>query len=92
MNTNIYSDLETSGGQTSNQCLNVAHFFSPVLIRHLWQLETVVFLHWCLILALLLKKHCQSIYFKSKGSNVGVSYYKMIMTFYVMSCYLRYPH
>jgi hypothetical protein len=24
-------------------------FSTPVLIRHLWQLETVVFLHWCLI-------------------------------------------
>ncbi len=22
---------------------------TPVLIRHLWQLKTVVFLHWCLI-------------------------------------------
>ena len=21
----------------------------PVLIRHLWQLKTVVFIHWCLI-------------------------------------------
>jgi len=24
-------------------------FPTPVLIRHLWQLKTVVFLHWCLI-------------------------------------------
>ncbi len=24
-------------------------FSMPVLIRHLWQLKTVVFLHWCLI-------------------------------------------
>jgi len=24
-------------------------FSTPVLIRHLWQLKTVVFLHWCLI-------------------------------------------
>ncbi len=23
-------------------------FSTPVLIRHLWQLKTVVFLHWCL--------------------------------------------
>jgi hypothetical protein len=29
-------------------------FSTPVLIRHLRQLETVVFLHWCLILAVLL--------------------------------------
>jgi hypothetical protein len=31
-------------------------FFSvPVLIRHLWQLKTFVFLHWCLICTVLLK-------------------------------------
>ncbi len=24
-------------------------FTTPVLIRHLWQLKTVVILHWCLI-------------------------------------------
>ncbi len=29
-------------------------FSTPVLIRHLWQLKIVVFLHWCLINALLL--------------------------------------
>jgi hypothetical protein len=29
-------------------------FSTPVLIRNLWQLKTVVFLHWCLIRALLL--------------------------------------
>ena len=29
-------------------------FSTPVLIRHLWQLKTVVFLHWCLICAALL--------------------------------------
>ncbi len=28
LNTNIYSDLETSGGQISNLYLNVAHFFN----------------------------------------------------------------
>ncbi len=49
LNTNIYSYLETSGGQSSNQYLNVVHFSTPVLIRHLWQLKTVVFLHWWLI-------------------------------------------
>jgi hypothetical protein len=27
-----------------------------VLIRHLWQHKTVVFVHWCLIRAVLLKK------------------------------------
>jgi hypothetical protein len=28
MNTNIYSCLETFGGQSLNQYLNVVHFFS----------------------------------------------------------------
>ncbi len=50
LNTNIYSYLEISGGQSSNLYLNVVHFLTPVLIRHLWQVKTVVFLHWCLIL------------------------------------------
>ncbi len=30
-------------------------FSKPVLIRHLWQLKTAVFLHWCLICAVLLQ-------------------------------------
>jgi hypothetical protein len=29
-------------------------FSTPVVIRHLWQLKTVVFLHWCLICAILI--------------------------------------
>ncbi len=45
-NTNIYSYLETSGGQSSNIYLN---FWTPVLIRHMQQFKTVVFLHWCLM-------------------------------------------
>jgi hypothetical protein len=28
LNTNIYSYLKTSGGQSSNQYLNVVHFFN----------------------------------------------------------------
>jgi hypothetical protein len=49
LNTNIYSYLETSGGQSSNIYLNFVHFSTSVLIRHLWKLKTVVFLHWCQI-------------------------------------------
>jgi hypothetical protein len=49
LNTNMYSYLETSVGQSSNLYLNVVHFLMPVLIRHLWQLKTVVSLHLCLI-------------------------------------------
>jgi hypothetical protein len=47
-NTNIYSYLETSGGQSYNPYLNVVPFLTPELIRNLWQLKTAVFLHWCL--------------------------------------------
>ncbi len=54
LNSNINSYLETSGGQSSNLYLNVAHFSTPVLIIHLWQLKKVVFLNWCLIHAVLL--------------------------------------
>jgi len=49
LNTNIYSYLETSGGQSSNLYLNVIHFSTLVLIRHLWQLKKVVFPHWYLV-------------------------------------------
>ena len=55
LNTNIYSYLETCGGQSYNLYFNAVHFLTPVLIRHLRQLKTVVFLHWCLICAFLLK-------------------------------------
>jgi hypothetical protein len=33
-------------------------FSISVLIRHLWQLKTVVFMHWCLICVVLLVKPC----------------------------------
>jgi hypothetical protein len=54
-NTNIYSYLETSGGQSANLYLNIVHLFNTVLIRHQWQLQTGVFLQWCLIHAFLLE-------------------------------------
>ncbi len=54
LNTNIYSYLETFGGQSSNLYLSVAHFSTPVLIRHLLQLKTLVFMHWCLICGVIL--------------------------------------
>ena len=52
LSTNIDPYLDTSGGQSSHLFLNVVHFLTPVLIRHLWQFKTVVFLHWCLIRAI----------------------------------------
>ncbi len=54
LDTNIYSYLETPDGQSSNLYLNVVYFSTPVSIRHQWQLNTVVFQHWCLICAVLL--------------------------------------
>ncbi len=57
LNTNIFSYLETPVGKTYNLYSNVVHFLTPVLIRHLWQLKTVVFLHRCLIRALLLAEY-----------------------------------
>ncbi len=41
LNINIYSFLETSGGQSSNLNYMLFIFSTPVLIRHLWQLKTV---------------------------------------------------
>jgi len=31
LNSNIYSYLETSGGQSSNQYLNAVHFFNTIV-------------------------------------------------------------
>jgi hypothetical protein len=63
LNSNIYSYLETSGGQSSNLYLNVVHFLTPELLRHLWQLKTVVFLHQCLMLAVLLINYPDKYFF-----------------------------
>ncbi len=41
--------VQAPGGLSSILYLNVVHFSTSVLIRYLWQLETIVFLHWCLI-------------------------------------------
>jgi hypothetical protein len=54
VNNCLNTYLETSGGQSSTIYLNVTPFLTPVLIRHLWQLKTVVSLHRCLICAVLL--------------------------------------
>jgi hypothetical protein len=44
-------------------------FSTPVLIRQLWQLKTVVFLHWCLICAVLFTvdtcKKCKFVVYKN---------------------------
>ncbi len=64
LNTNIYSYLETSGGTSSDLYLNVVHFFNTS-IWNLLQLNTVVFLHWCLMHAVILIKQSPiSIWYK----------------------------
>jgi len=44
LNTNIYSYLETSSGESSNLYLMLFIFPTPVWIIQLWQLKTVVLL------------------------------------------------
>ncbi len=46
LNTNIYSYLETSGGKSYDLYLQVVHFSTSELIRHLWQLAMTIFLHY----------------------------------------------
>ncbi len=58
LNSNIYSYLETSGHQSFNLQLKCCSFSTPVLIRHLLQLKTVVFLHLGLICAILFTLFC----------------------------------
>ncbi len=57
-NNDISFYLETCGGQNSNLYLILFHFSTPVLIRHLWQLKTVVFLYRCQMHGVLLKCFC----------------------------------
>ncbi len=44
-----------------------------VLIRHLWQLKTVVFLHWCLVCALPLSVQFHSLLDQAKNTDQGKS-------------------
>ncbi len=85
LNTNIYSYLETSGGQSYNLYLNVVHFFNTsVLIKHLWQLMTVVFLHWCLICALPLDQWVRVLLIELYHSLDGANNHK-----YKLLCFLK---
>jgi hypothetical protein len=52
INVNNCFNTETSGGQISNQNLYLL-FSTPMLIRYLGRLKTLVFLHWRLICAIL---------------------------------------
>jgi hypothetical protein len=66
LNTNIYTYLVTSGGNSYILYLNVIHFLMPVLVRHLLKLKTVVTLHWYPICASLL-----SLIMSSANSHVN---------------------
>jgi hypothetical protein len=49
-------------------------FSTPELIRHLWQLKTVVFLHWCLIRAVILRyqpPNCAKVCFSTLIQQIG---------------------
>jgi len=48
--------IQAIGGQSFNHYLNAASFLTLDYIRHLWQLKTAIFLHRCLMLAMLLSK------------------------------------
>jgi hypothetical protein len=43
-------------------------FSTPELIRHPWQLKTVVFLHWCLMCAVSLKEAQKALWHLSLAS------------------------
>ncbi len=79
-NTNFCSYLETSGGQSSKLSSMLFIFSMPVVIRDLWQLKTVAFLHWCLLLAVLFDEIVQ---------NTKICTNLLQKEFYKMSCMRR---
>jgi hypothetical protein len=46
---------DTSRGAHKYNHINMFIFSTPLLIRHLWQLKTVVFLHMCLLSVVVLR-------------------------------------
>ncbi len=54
LNTNIYTHLETSGGQSSNLYLNVVHFLNTSVNYTSMTAHGSFFMHWCPICAVLL--------------------------------------
>ncbi len=47
-NHNMFT-IQATGGHDSNILLKLFSFSTPVLIRHMLELNTVVFRHWCLL-------------------------------------------
>ncbi len=72
------SYIETSGGQNSNLYLSIVHFSTPVLIRQLWQLKTVVFLHRRLLFAALLLMLVDSSYIIRLQIVIPIAYEKFV--------------
>ncbi len=87
-NTNIYSYLETSGGQSSNPYLNVDHFLTPEPIRNQWQLKTDVFPHWCLICAIPMSQIYDEIVFRFTRLSCHV-YFPEMKAFKTENIYYR---
>ncbi len=48
-------------------------FSTPVIIRHLWQLKTIVFLHWCLIRTVLLHETINLVPKKKMNQYLGLA-------------------
>jgi hypothetical protein len=65
-------------------------FLTPVLIRHLWQLKTVVFLHRCLICAVLLTSSSDvwPTYFLTKWHSIPNSKLQLSTSFSSLNCLL----
>jgi hypothetical protein len=51
-------------------------FSTPVLIRHLWQLKTVVFLHWCIICSVLLAQ---------VNCDISAQYFTLMLSDFMLS-------
>jgi hypothetical protein len=62
LNTNIYSYLETTGGQSSNLYLKVIHFVNTNVNK---TSVAAAFLHWCIIRGVLLITAVKSFIFQA---------------------------
>ncbi len=70
--------IETSGGQNSNSYSSIVHFSTPLLVRHRWQLNTVVSLHSCLLFAALLLMLVDSSYIIRLPMLMSIAYEKFV--------------
>jgi hypothetical protein len=75
LNTNIYSYLETSGGQSFNLCFNVVHFLNTSVNKMSVAARTVVFLHWCLLYVALFISGAYRVMLQIVASLWSIIYY-----------------